>query len=68
MELIERFDAELDKALRELEEARNVSNKADALIMVKELIMASTMYVDLERRKCETHKLEVEIAKSKEVL
>lgn len=51
MELFDRFEEALSNALSEYEGARNVSTKADATIMLKELLASSNMYVEYKRKK-----------------
>lgn len=53
MKLVDRFEEALSNALSEYEGARNVSTKADATIMLKELLQAANMYVDLNIKKQE---------------
>ncbi len=61
----EKLQAEVDKAMEELEGARNVSVKADSLVLLKELVSLEIMNVDSERRKADLELLKVKVANEK---
>ena len=54
--LNERIHKVLDGILGELEEARNVSAKADAVVMFNQFLQGSNMYVDYQRKVQEFNK------------
>ena len=45
--MLEKYDELLERTLGELEAARNMSTKADSILFLKELLMASNMHVEM---------------------